>query len=123
MKARLCGWAGCSCITDGSYYCPKHKVMAEKRKAERKPFENAKRYTDYKNPEWRKLSASVINEVGQCERCGCTNNLQVHHIIPIRYAPELFLERANLMVLCRECHHNETLREIRERRRTKSGRK
>ena len=125
MKTKLCGWPGCSCITTGSYYCAKHKTMADKRNVEREKehaFKNATRYADYRDPRWRKLSAQVINEVGQCERCGCSNNLQVHHIIPVRYNPELFLDRANLIVLCRECHQRETQREISERKKRRFNR-
>ena len=123
MKTKLCGWPGCECLTDGGYYCNKHKVISEQRRKEndsKRAFKNAARYTDYRSPEWRKLSAMVIKERGTCERCGCCLNLQVHHIIPVRYAPELFLDKANLMVLCRQCHQVETQREIRQRKNRKN---
>lgn len=125
MKVKLCGWAGCSAITTNKYYCDKHQTIADKRNAERKakynPFANATRYEQYKSPEWRRLSANVIKEVGCCERCGSKNNLQVHHLVAVRYAPERFLDRNNLMVLCRTCHQNETQREIFERRHRKQS--
>lgn len=121
MKAKLCGWVGCNCVTTNKYYCDKHQAIQQKKRAERdaqrKPFQNAIRWDNYRNPEWKKLSATMLKEVGRCERCGSTERLQVHHIIPIRYAPELFLERSNMMVLCASCHRVETQREINARRR------
>lgn len=115
MKLKLCCYPGCNKLSAG-YYCPTH---AAKREAERRQnaFRYASRYADYSNPEWRKLSRQLIQEKGCCERCGGTIGLSVHHIIPVRYAPELFLDRSNLLVLCRECHAVETAREIRGRKR------
>lgn len=115
MRTKLCGWVGCNYITTGKYYCAKHQAMADARK--QKPFENAKRFADYSNPQWRQLSAQMIREKGCCEKCGASRcRLTVHHIIPVRYAPELFLDRSNMMVLCESCHRLETQREIFNRR-------
>ena len=116
MKTKLCGWAGCNKLVPGKqYYCDYHKDIAEANRR-KTAFATATRYADYNNPDWRRLSKEYLKEVGRCEKCGSVNNLQVHHIIPVRYAPELFLERANWQVLCRSCHQTETQREIQERK-------
>lgn len=118
MKLKLCGYPGCNKLTQ-RYYCDKHQAISDKKKAEhdnRARLASATRSSLYQSPEWRILSRSLIVEKGRCERCGCTEHLQAHHIIPVRYAPELSLDRANLIVLCRECHTNETKREMYERR-------
>jgi len=118
MKLKLCGWCGCNELVTSGYYCAKHKAIADQRKAERDraSWENMERVANYKTPEWRALSKATIKEVGCCQRCGATVRLQVHHVQPVRYHPELFLERSNLIVLCESCHRLETLREIRDRR-------
>lgn len=122
MKQKLCGWAGCNkIIPAGSYFCSYHKDISDTNRKE-SAFKTATRYANYNNPEWRKLSKQYLIEVGHCEKCGSTDNLQVHHIIPVRLAPQLFLERANWQVLCRTCHQNETAREIAERRKGKQER-
>ena len=58
--------------------------------------------------DWRKLSERYRKSHPLCERCteqGRTRAADhVHHIIPIRVAPELRLERSNLMAVCVECH-------------------
>jgi 5-methylcytosine-specific restriction protein A len=39
-----------------------------------------------------------------CEACGTTESLNVHHIIPFHERPELELDLANLITLCRDHH-------------------
>ena len=117
MKSKLCGWAGCNCLTDGSYYCAKHKAIADKRREEQKkqykPFANATRFTNrYQTNEWRRFRAALIKERGWCEHCGSSIGLSVHHIVGVRYAPERFLDKTNCVVLCSSCHAVETQREI-----------
>lgn len=116
MKLKLCGEAGCNkLVVDGGYYCPEHKIKHDKeRKAS--AFKNATRFANYHSPEWIKFRGEVLKKQKCCEKCGTTKGLQVHHIIPVRYAPELFLRRENVMVLCADCHKSETAREIRERK-------
>lgn len=121
MKGKLCGWAGCSRIIAEGYYCPEHKARAEANK-KASAFKNAKRYADYSDPEWRKVSSAYLRKVGCCEKCGSRQFLQVHHIIPVRYAPQLFLDVSNFQVLCRSCHQVETQREIAERKRKNQNR-
>lgn len=116
MIKKLCGWAGCSNLTDGAYYCDEHKVKADKMRV--KPFERADRHNGklYKTPEWRKLRRMVIADSKQCARCGSYGYLTVHHRVPPRGKPELFYAEENLEVLCVSCHRIETQREIEERK-------
>ena len=36
--------------------------------------------------------------------CGSKKNLQLHHIQPVSFAPELAYEKSNIQVLCKDCH-------------------
>ena len=111
MKAKICNYGGCNNLCDDSGYCAKHKDKKPK------PFQNARRYTErYQSSEWITFRRNILSEQPTCEVCGSLNNVQVHHIIPVRFAPSLFLERSNVQVLCRECHQKETAKEIRNRR-------
>ncbi len=53
---------------------------------------------------WQKVRRVVLQEAGgMCQGCG-RGATEVHHIVPVREAPELGYEIGNLMPLCRECH-------------------
>jgi 5-methylcytosine-specific restriction protein A len=58
----------------------------------------------YTSTAWRKTRTTARNRDQQCTNCGTTNNLTVHHIIPIKQAPHLALHLDNLTTLCRSCH-------------------
>jgi len=47
-----------------------------------------------------KAKAKYIKDNRQCVLCGATDNLEVHHIIPVSVCPELACEPANFMTLC-----------------------
>ena len=118
MKTKLCGWPGCERLTNGGYYCEQHKALADARRV--KPFQNAQRVANYRDPRWRKLSSELLREKGCCEKCGSSLHLSVHHVIPVRQCPERFLDRSNCVVLCASCHVIETNREINSRKREKN---
>ncbi len=40
-----------------------------------------------------------------CEICGSTENLQAHHIQPIKLYPEYALDPENGLVVCEKCHY------------------
>jgi hypothetical protein len=47
----------------------------------------------------------LIDNGNRCACCSRTDNLNVHHIIPVHIDPSLELERANLIILCeKHCH-------------------
>lgn len=50
---------------------------------------------------WRNLSKK-IRDKHNCARCGSSNKLDVHHIIPYKISKDNSLN--NLVVLCRLCH-------------------
>ena len=50
---------------------------------------------------WHNLSREMC-ENSICHRCGSTEKLTVHHIIPVRYGGQR--EPRNLVVLCKSCH-------------------
>lgn len=57
---------------------------------------------------WQQVRALKVQRNPVCERCakqGVTSvTFDVHHIVPIRVAPELRLVMSNLMSVCRQCH-------------------
>lgn len=63
----------------------------------------------YNEKYWRRLSHRIIKEEhSECRLCReahrLTRAVLVHHIKPLRIAPELAYERSNLMPLCHDCH-------------------
>lgn len=58
----------------------------------------------YNSKAWRQLSKIVLNEhYYVCAKCGGDATLS-DHIIPVRIAWELRLDKANLQPLCEACH-------------------
>lgn len=57
-----------------------------------------------RNKAWKELSAKTRARTGRCEVCGETENLCAHHILEKRVWPSLWLEKKDLVVLCRRCH-------------------
>lgn len=86
-----------------------------------------------KNPNWkggiaRRSAANAavlrrVREVGYCERCGSTDNLQGHHKKWFSTHSELGAVLANIEVLCAQCHGDEhpTHRGALARPRVKTG--
>ena len=63
----------------------------------------------YHSAPWRRLSADLRRQsIWTCQCCGRTYDgnsfLVVDHIIPLKVAPKLKLDRKNLWVLCKKCH-------------------
>jgi 5-methylcytosine-specific restriction protein A len=115
MRKKICHHPGCNnLIPTSERYCAQHK---------REPaplFSNAVRYKYdelYHTTQWRKLCDKVLREQPHCSKCGSTNNLQVHHIIPHRGNEELFFNENNLTVVYAACHRILTNREIGKRQR------
>lgn len=67
------------------------------------------------NSAWRKLRSSILREEPLCRRCAelgrTTAANEVHHIQTIATRPDLRLDKANLMALCKACHSAITMRE------------
>lgn len=78
-----------------------HNELAEKLRAAGDKF--------LASPEWKALRRKVIQKFGgRCLCCGRTprnpSHINVDHIKPRRYFPELALEEDNLQVLCGACN-------------------
>jgi hypothetical protein len=62
-----------------------------------------------RSPEWHRVEKEHLAKEPECQWCGATACLQVHHIKPFHLAPELELDPDNLITLCEEggylnCH-------------------
>ena len=58
-----------------------------------------------RSSQWRKLRAAHLLKEPTCVACGRAGELQVHHIIPVSFAPALELDPHNLITLCASpCH-------------------
>ena len=73
----------------------------------------------YDDPEWIKLSKAMRAKANyQCQICDKkTKELQTHHLIPIKHAPEKAFDPENLIVLCNPCHdkiHEDCKEELRD---------
>lgn len=60
--------------------------------------------------EWRKLRMQALKKHGsRCQCCGATpadgKRMNVDHIKPRKFFPELALELDNLQILCEDCNH------------------
>jgi 5-methylcytosine-specific restriction endonuclease McrA len=54
---------------------------------------------------WPQFSRNVRQERGnRCQLCNSTRNLQVHHILRVRFFRHLRFERWNVIALCQPCH-------------------
>lgn len=126
MRKYNCKMMGCFAVLDKpGQYCAKHKQMGAEQEArklqdrrDRKPYAGAQRPNSglYNTAAWRNLRAGVLAEQGACVRCGSTDRLQVHHIVPPKGDAEAFYDRDNLAVLCFACHLQVTRAEVPARR-------
>jgi 5-methylcytosine-specific restriction endonuclease McrA len=117
MRVKICREAGCNTLIDNnSVYCEKHI------KPKLAPFAGAIRSNEvlYKTAEWRKLRKELLKEQPYCSKCGISikdAQLELHHIIPPRGNFELFFNRENILIICKNCHKTITAAEIRSRKR------
>lgn len=49
---------------------------------------------------WREVRTAHIKLNPECQVCGSTRKVEVHHIVPFHLAPDMELEPSNLMTLC-----------------------
>lgn len=117
MRWKICGWPGCSRLATDNYYCAEHRAISNVRRKDT-AFSAASHHSEvYRTSEWRKFRQKIIRMRGCCAQCGSREGkLHVHHIVPVRDRPDLFLSEDNCVVLCESCHAVETQREIASRR-------
>lgn len=60
---------------------------------------------------WPVRTAAVRRDDFKCQECGARGRLEVHHVIPVRQAPERAYSLSNLKTLCTDCHLQHTLAE------------
>jgi hypothetical protein len=54
---------------------------------------------------WRQIRADHLEKEPACVACGRTDDVRVHHIIPVSISPTLELDTQNLITLCTSpCH-------------------
>lgn len=57
-----------------------------------------------RSSQWRKVRKEFIKEFPKCEICGSKKKCEIHHKVPFHIAPDLELEKSNLITLCRGHH-------------------
>jgi len=59
-----------------------------------------------RSPEWWRVRLEHLAREPECQCCGGTKKLEVHHILPVHIAQQYELEPNNLITLCEErgCH-------------------
>lgn len=61
----------------------------------------------YKKPLVSSKMKSHKKKYNYCEICGCKENLECHHIIPITLENyEIYREDPNIITVCKNCHHD-----------------
>lgn len=88
----------CGHLSHGSY-CPAHQPV-------KRPSPSS-RATD--RPGWKQLRAAALARDERCVRCGRTDRLAAHHVVPVAEGGVNTLD--NLTILCERCHraaHRET---------------
>lgn len=57
---------------------------------------------------WPAVRAAHLRREPTCRACGGSNDVEVHHVVPVHVAPSLELVESNLLTLCesplRRCH-------------------
>lgn len=117
MKVNMCHYAGCDVIT-AEYYCPKHKIIMDKTREERrkKLFKDTKRTTSrpyhhlYESSKWRAMRRNFIANNPNCICCGAKATI-ADHIIAHKGNESLFYNINNLQPMCWSCHSAKTLKE------------
>lgn len=111
---RLCNYNGCNdfALTNKSY-CSKHiKEKAILYNQQSRTYNT----NDVYNYRWRKLRELQLRQEPCCAACmkfqKCTPATEVDHIIPHKMDDTLFYSFGNLQSLCKSCHSQKTMREI-----------
>lgn len=114
--AKPCAWPGCNALVQGVSHCPRHKPLADERRAEQlkkahKVYNKRRDESDsfYSTERWRKFRAYYLRLhplCVECERQGrVTAAVILDHIKPLKQHPELALDWHNVRPLCRACHN------------------
>lgn len=55
---------------------------------------------------WPKVRKAYLEKNPTCAACGCSEFLEVHHVVPFAKHPELELDTNNFITLCQKPGHN-----------------
>lgn len=61
--------------------------------------------------EWQQIRAQYLRVSDVCEQCGTREQLEVHHIVPLKQGGTNAFD--NLVTLCKSCHSKQTSRDNR----------
>lgn len=111
-----CAWPGCSVLVRGLSHCPKHKPLADERRAEQlkkshKTYNRARDESDkfYSTERWRRFRIAYLRRHPLCAECDSQGRVTpaviVDHIKPYKTHPQLGLAWDNVRALCRPCHN------------------
>jgi 5-methylcytosine-specific restriction endonuclease McrA len=60
---------------------------------------------NYTQNQFKKMRVRLINEYGEkCMKCNSTSQIEVDHIIPYSWNPDLSMDYGNLQLLCKSCN-------------------
>ncbi len=99
LSQHPCTTPGCRNLVRGSAKCPEHSRQYESERAKRD--DQAREYR-YNSAEWKRARSMALARNPHCA-CGAKATL-VHHIHPVRVAPELLFSDLNLESTCAPCH-------------------
>ena len=57
-----------------------------------------------RSPKWPAVRRQHLKEQPECQVCGTTEDVDVHHLRPVHLHPELELDPSNLISLCTPHH-------------------
>lgn len=82
-----------------------NRLKSERRRGEDNPAWQGG-HPRYYGTDWPEVRKKVIERDEECQRCGSEEDLQVHHIIPLRIFnhPDDANFMENLITLCHTCH-------------------
>lgn len=110
---RVCGH--CGGVHAGGERCRRVEAMARERKARHDAGRPQARDRGY-DSQWEKAARAFLALPGN-SRCACgAPAVVVRHVVSIRRAPQLRMERSNWRPGCQKCNAKDAARERREER-------
>lgn len=107
MFPRLCSEPGCKATTIGGPYCEDHRRRRQQAYDQQAWRKHDQKF--YQSAAWKRLVAWWLSQPGGCccDECGTFGDLEVHHRVPRKDAPERALDPTNLATKCGK-HHRMT---------------
>jgi len=117
---KLCKYPGCLNLETKNGYCEIHQIIGNKIEMQNKI--NKEKYNQKKlngmhsniqyrqndiyrrSPIWQNIRKIILSKQKECQKCGSSENLEIHHVVPPKGDRDLFYNFSNLIVLCSNCH-------------------